>query len=96
MAKRKLDLKPMSIKLPTQLKTRLNKLGKLKQRTPHWLMKEAIENYLNEEEQTEKLKQETIGRWQEAEQEQFVENNRIISWLETWGKDKEQGRPECR
>ena len=96
MANRKNDIEPVSIKLPATLKTRLQKLGKLKQRSAHWLMKDAIEHYLDEEEQIEKLKHQTTKRWAEAEQEQVVENISVIAWLETWGSEQEQERPACR
>ena len=96
MADRKQDIEHLSIKLPGGLKERLQKLGKLKQRTTHWLMKEAIEHYLAEEEVQEKLKQKTVNRWKEAEQDQVVANADVIAWLETWGNTEEQARPECR
>jgi predicted transcriptional regulator len=96
MDHRKNEIEHVSIKLPVKLKTRLQKLGKLKQRSAHWLMKEAIEHYLDTEEELEKLKQKTLSRWQEAEKGQVVANNEVISWLNTWGTEQEQERPECK
>ena len=96
MASNKQDIDHLSIKLPGGLKERLQKLGKLKQRTAHWLMKEAIEHYLDEEEVQEKLKQKTVKRWKEAEQEQVVPNMEVIAWLETWGETPDKARPECK
>ncbi len=52
-------------------------LGKIKRRSAHWLMKEAITNYLKSEEHEEQLKQETIQRWQEAREGKFLENDKI-------------------
>ena len=43
----------------------------------------------------ESLKQETLSRWEEAAEGKFVSNDKVIAWLETWGTDKEQGRPKC-
>ncbi len=96
MASRKDDIVLVSVKLPSEIKSRLNKLGELKQRSPHWLMKEAIEHYLNEEELAEKIKKKTLSRWKEAEKDQVVANADVIAWLETWGNTEEQARPECR
>lgn len=90
------DAEPVSIKLPLGMKARLQKLGKLKQRSPHFLMKEAIENYLDAEEQLEKLKKKTLGRWEEAEQGLTIDNDTVASWLATWGDKNEQERPECK
>ena len=47
---------PTGVKLEPAVKSRLEELGKLKQRSMHWLMKEAISQYLEHEEATEKLK----------------------------------------
>ncbi|WP_341753881.1 ribbon-helix-helix domain-containing protein [Candidatus Tisiphia endosymbiont of Dioctria rufipes] len=58
--KRADDNTVVSVKLVPQIKKRLQVLGKIKQRSAHWLMKEAITNYLKSEEHEEQLKQETI------------------------------------
>ena len=96
MEHRKNEIEHVSIKLPVKLKTRLQKLGKLKERSPHWLMKEAIEHYLDAEEEQEKLKHQTTKRWAEAEHNQVIANSKVISWLNTWGTEQEQERPECK
>jgi predicted transcriptional regulator len=82
-----------TVKLEPDLRERLQKLGRLKDRTAHWLMKEAIARYVAEEEGVEQLKQETISRWQEAESGKVVSNAAVMTWLETWGTDEEMGRP---
>ena len=40
----------------------------------------------------EKLKQETLARWQEVEDGKVVSHQTVIKWLNTWGK-KESDRP---
>ena len=86
---------PKVVKLEPGVKKRLDRLGKLKQRTPHWLMKEAIIRYIEEEEYAEKLKQETVSRWQEAETGKTVSHKAMLKWLESWGTEHESGRPPC-
>jgi len=86
---------PTGVKLEPRIKSRLKKLGKLKDRTMHWLMKEAILQYVEHEEQAENLKQETLTRWKEVEQNRVVDNEAMMAWLDTWGTDKETGRPSC-
>ena len=88
-------LYPTGVKLESSVKLRLQHLAKLKHRTIHWLMKYAISQYIENEEQAEKLKQETLARWQEAEQGKIVSNKSMIAWLDTWGTDHEIGRPKC-
>lgn len=40
---------PKVVKLDSNIKDRLDHLGKIKQRSVHWLMKEAINQYLERE-----------------------------------------------
>jgi predicted transcriptional regulator len=86
---------PKVVKLDIDIKNRLEQLGKLKHRTPHWLMKEAITRYVEQEEYNEQLKLETIARWQEAENGKVVSHQAMIKWLDTWGSDEESDRPPC-
>jgi predicted transcriptional regulator len=83
------------VKLETTIKERLDRLGECKHRSPHWLMREAIIRYLEEEERNEQLKQETLSRWQEAENGKIVSHQAVTQWLDTWGTAKESKRPPC-
>lgn len=83
------------IKLKSDTVKRLDRLGVSRERSPHWLMKEAINRYLDEEEYNEQLKQETLNRWQEAECGKVVNHQAVSDWLDTWGTDSEQKRPPC-
>jgi predicted transcriptional regulator len=62
------------IKIDAETKERLKRLGKVKNRTPHWLMKQAIFEFLEREESYEREKAEDLVRWQ-----QFVETGRYVS-----------------
>lgn len=90
------QIKPVGVKLDHELKGRLKKLGAAKHRSPHWIMKEAIREYVEREEASEKLRQETIERWKAYQKDgKQVSNEAMIAWLDTWGTDKEAGRPLC-
>ncbi len=54
----------MGVKLDADARERLKQLGAAKDRTPHWLMKKAILEYLEREEAYEYEKQEDMQRWQ--------------------------------
>ncbi|VAX02753.1 hypothetical protein MNBD_GAMMA20-732 [hydrothermal vent metagenome] len=54
----------MGVKLDDSARDRLKRLGEAKNRTPHWLMKKAILEYLEKEETYEREKQEDMQRWQ--------------------------------
>jgi predicted transcriptional regulator len=87
------QLIPKVVKLEADIKNRLERLGVAKHRSAHWLMKEAIVRYLEQEEYTEQLNQETLSRWQEAENGRVVSHKKISTWLDTWGTDDESDKP---
>jgi predicted transcriptional regulator len=86
---------PKVVKLDPAIRDRLERLGEVKHRSPHWLMKEAITRYLEQEEYNEQLNQETLARWHEAEQGKVVSHQAVNQWLDTWGADEESDRPPC-
>jgi len=60
-------------------------------------MKKILSTILKQNENDlEKLKKETLKRWQEVENGQVVSNHAVIAWLDTWGTDQESERPTCK
>lgn len=53
----------VGVKLDGETRTRLKKLGDARQRSTHWLMKEAIARYLETEERYELERAEDLARW---------------------------------
>ncbi len=85
----------MGVKLDEELRERLKILGELKQRSPHWLMKKAIQEYLAREEAYERQKREDEERWQRYQETgEYVSNEAMMSWLDTWGTDEEGECPK--
>ena len=80
------------VKLDSEIRDRLERLAEIKYRSSHWLMKEAIIRYLEQEKYNEQLNQETIVRWQEAEQGKVVSHQAVSQWLDTWGTDQESDK----
>jgi predicted transcriptional regulator len=54
-----------SLKLDATIKHRLQRLAELRRRSSHWLMREAIEQYLEREERREQLRQDALAAWTE-------------------------------
>ena len=54
----------VGVKLDEKTRIRLKKLGQAKQRSTHWLMKDAIVRYLESEERYEQERVEDDSRWQ--------------------------------
>ncbi|MDF2601570.1 MAG: CopG family transcriptional regulator, partial [Methylobacterium brachiatum] len=55
---------PTSIKLDDTLKGRVQQLADIRRRTPHWIMREAIMQYVEREEKREVLRQDTLKAWE--------------------------------
>lgn len=85
-----------SIKLSDTLKHRIQHLADLRHRSAHWIMLEALQNYVEREEARESFKQEALASWTTYQETgRHLTNQEIRTWLNTWGTDKETGKPEC-
>lgn len=52
-----------SLKLDTKMKARVQRLASARRRTPHWIMREAVEQYVDREEKREQLRQDALAAW---------------------------------
>lgn len=52
-----------SLKLDSQMKARVQRLASARRRTPHWIMREAVEQYVEREEKREQLRQDALTAW---------------------------------
>ncbi|MHB8311142.1 MAG: CopG family ribbon-helix-helix protein [Metallibacterium sp.] len=50
-------IRPVAIKIDIDIKERVKRLAIARQRTPHWLMREAISQYVVREEKREAFRQ---------------------------------------
>ncbi len=82
--------KPIGVKLDDQLQTRLKVLGEKCDRSPHWLMKKAISEFVEREEAAEQERELLLERWNRyQEMGESISHEKVVNWLETWGLDKE-------
>lgn len=58
-------IRPVTIKIDEDTKNRLKRLADARQRTPHWLMREAIAQYVEREDKREAFRQDTLKAWDE-------------------------------
>jgi predicted transcriptional regulator len=88
--------RPVAVKLDTELQTRIKRLAQSRQRTPHWLMKEAIRDYVDREEKRESFRQDALQAWAAYEatgvHATFEEADAWLARLEA-GEDVDL--PEC-
>ena len=85
-----------SVKLDDKMKERVRHLAEVRKRTSHWIMREAISQYVEREEKRETLRLDTLKAWEEAQETGLhVTAEEVNRWLESWGTDKELPAPEC-
>ena len=73
----------VGVKLDDQTRARLKKLAEARQRSPHWLMKDAINRYLDAEEQYQYEMQEDEARWQQyLDTGTHLTHEEVTSWLD--------------
>jgi len=85
-----------SLKLDSNTKQRVQRLASARRRTPHWLMREAIEQYVEREEKREQLRQDALAAWSHYQTTGLhataEEADRWLAKLET---GKKVASPEC-
>jgi predicted transcriptional regulator len=85
-----------SIKIDDELKGRVQQLAVLRQRSAHWIMREAIAQYVAREEARESFKQEALASWaQYQETGRHLTGKETRAWLNTWGTEAETKLPKC-
>jgi predicted transcriptional regulator len=85
-----------SLKLDPETKDRVQRLAAARRRTPHWILREAVEQYVEREEQRERFRQDALAAW-----EHYCTTGLHATAAETdrWLAKLEAGRkaapPEC-
>ncbi|MDX7998382.1 ribbon-helix-helix protein, CopG family [Xenorhabdus sp. Reich] len=88
--------KTMSVKLDTVLQDKIKSLAGIRRRSAHWLMKEAISQYVEREEKREIVKQEAYSSWAEYQRTGLhVTFEEADEWLSTLEEGKDAEAPEC-
>jgi len=85
-----------TVKLDDELKNRIQRLADLRHRSAHWIMCEAIRNYVDREEAMEDFKQEALASWTAYQETgRHLTGQEVRDWLDSWGTEKETKIPKC-
>lgn len=89
-------MRPTTLKIDPDTKARVQRLAEARHRTPHWLLLEAVRQYVEREEKRDAFRQEALQAWNDYhENGQHVTGEEVTAWLETWGDSNEQAAPSC-
>jgi predicted transcriptional regulator len=85
-----------SLKLDAETKARLQKLAQTRRRSSHWLMREAIEQYVEREERREQFRQDALAAWTEYQATGLhVTAEEADAWLARLEAGEDAEPPEC-
>ncbi|MDR2030867.1 MAG: CopG family ribbon-helix-helix protein [Azoarcus sp.] len=85
-----------SLKIDDAREGRIRHLADQRRRSPHWIMLEAIQQYVEREEARESFSQEALASWA-AHQEngRHLTGPEVRAWVNSWGTEDERVVPGC-
>ena len=88
--------RPVSVKLDDGLRARLKHLADERQRTTHWVMREAIAQYVDREERRDAFKRATLDAWREYEETGLhLTGEEMDAWLAQLEAGEDAPMPAC-
>lgn len=89
-------VRPVAIKIDDDIKARVKRLAEARHRTAHWVMREAITQYVNREEKRESFRQDTIKAWEDFRLTGLhVSGEEADAWLAELEQGQDREPPEC-
>ncbi len=89
-------LSTTSLKLDSAMKERVNRLASARRRSAHWVMREAIEQYVDREEKREQLRQDALAAWAAYQTTGLhVTAKDVDAWLAKLEAGKRAAIPKC-
>ena len=90
------SIRPVAIKIDEDTRNRIKRLADARQRSSHWVMLEAIRQYVEREEKREAFRQDGIRAWNEYQATgQHVNLEEADAWLAQLEAGKDVEPPEC-
>ena len=85
-----------SLKIDDTLRGRIQHLANQRRRSPHWIMLEAIHQYVEREEKREALKQEALRAWEAYQRTGLhLTHEEVDAWLAKLEAGEDAELPKC-
>ena len=85
-----------SLKLDVELKERVQRLAAARRRTPHWILREAVEQYVGREEKREQFRQDALTAWDAYQATGLhATAEEADAWLARLEAGEDAEAPEC-
>ncbi|MFT3791444.1 MAG: CopG family ribbon-helix-helix protein [Rudaea sp.] len=86
-----------SLKLDETLKGRVQHLASVRRRSAHWIMREAIQQYVEREERRESFKRDALRAWDHYQASgRHVTAEDADAWLVKLENGEDADPPKCR
>jgi len=87
---------PVAVKIDLEMKERMKRLGESRHRSTHWMMREAIRQYVEREEKREAFRQDGLRAWNEYQTTGLHATlEEVDSWLAKLEAGQDVEPPEC-
>ena len=85
-----------SLKIDDTLKSRVQHLASQRRRSPHWIMLEAIQQYVEREEKREAFKQDALRAWEDYQRTGLhLTLEEADAWLAKLEAGEDAELPKC-
>jgi predicted transcriptional regulator len=85
-----------SLKLDSELKERVQRLASEMRRSPHWVMREAVEQFVEREEKRDKLRRDALAAWNHYQTTGLhATAEETDAWLAKLEAGEDPEAPEC-
>ncbi len=85
-----------SVKLDSGTKERVQRLAAARRRSPHWVMREAIEQYVEREEKREQFREQALAAWNHYQTTgHHATAEEADAWLARLEAGKDAAPPKC-
>lgn len=89
-------IRPLSVKLDPDIRLRMENLAGTRRRTAHWLMREAIREYVEREEKRDAFREATLSAWQEFQANGLhLTDQEADQWLDDLANGNDIEPPLC-
>lgn len=88
--------RPLAVKLNPDIRDRIKRLADARHRTAHWMMREAIQQYVEREEKREAFRQDGLRAWNAYQSNGLhVPLEEANAWLAKLEAGQDVEPPEC-
>ena len=85
-----------SLKLDPEMKQRVQRLAAAQRRTAHWIMREAIEEYVERQEKRAQFVRDGLAAWEDFQTTGLhLTEEEVDAWLDKLAAGEDVEAPEC-